>query len=94
MQTRSVTNHQNVIDLQTSQEGIDRGEAEAITLALELEANLLLMDERRGKAVAISCGFNVTGILSVLLQAKRSGLIDAVKPMIDQLIAEADFRVS
>lgn len=94
IQTRSVTNCQSVVDLQISQEDIDRGEAEGITLALELEAGLLLMDERRGRALAISCGLDVTGILGVLIQAKRNGLIDAVKPIIDQLVVEAEFRVS
>jgi predicted nucleic acid-binding protein len=56
--------------LRESQENIDLGEAEAIILALELKAGLLLMDERRGRAVAMSYGLQVTGLLGVLLQAK------------------------
>jgi len=44
--------------------------------------------------VATSYGLNVTGLLGVLLQAKKQGLIPAIKPLIDQLIATADFRVS
>lgn len=94
IQTQAVTNTLQVTSLQENQENIDRGEAEAIVLALELKADLVLMDERRGRTLAISCGLNVTGLLGVLLQAKKQGLIPAVKPLIDQLIAKADFRVS
>lgn len=52
------------------------------------------MDERRGRAVAMSYGVNVTGLLGVLLQAKRNGLLSAVKPVIDQLMEQIDFRIS
>lgn len=52
------------------------GERDAITLALSLHADLILIDERRGTAVALSKGFDVTGTLGVLLLAARRGLID------------------
>jgi predicted nucleic acid-binding protein len=94
IQTQAVTNYQQVTQIQASQNNIDLGEAEAHALALELQANLLLMDERRGRAVATNYGINVTGILGVILQAKRNGLIIAVKPVIDRLINQVDFRVS
>ncbi len=92
IQTQAVANVQSVIDVQASHEAIDLGEAEAIVLALELEAELLLMDERRGRAVATAYGLSVTGLLGILLQAKRNGFIPLVKPVLDQLIKEADFR--
>ena len=94
IQTQAVADYQQIVAIQSSQENIDVGEAEAIVLALELKADLLLMDERRGRAVATSCGLNVTGLLGVLLQAKRNSLIPAVKPVMDQLIEQVDFRVS
>lgn len=94
IQTQTIVDSQRVIEIQTRQDNIDLGEAEAIVLALELKADLLLMDERRGRAFATSYGLNVTGLLGVLLQAKRGGLISTVKPLIDQLIEQADFRVS
>ncbi len=94
IQTQIVAASQQVRVFRESQENIDLGEAEAIILALELKADLLLMDERRGRAVAMSYGLQVTGLLGVLLQAKGNLLIPAVKPLMEQLIEQADFRVS
>lgn len=91
IQTQTVTNLNQVVEIQ---ENLDLGEAEAIVLALELEADLLLMDERRGRAMAADYGLPVTGLLGVLLQAKRNGLISAVKPVMNQLIEQVNFRVS
>ncbi|MEO1147365.1 MAG: DUF3368 domain-containing protein [Cyanobacteria bacterium J06638_22] len=94
IQTQTVSDVQAVIDLQSNQDDIDLGEAEAILLAQQLKADLLLMDERRGRALAVNYGLRVTGLLGVLLQAKRNGLIPAVKPLMDQLIEIANFRIS
>ncbi|BAY44256.1 hypothetical protein SAMD00079811_18520 [Scytonema sp. HK-05] len=94
IQTQTVADAQKVMDIQTNQGNIDLGEAEAIILALELRADLLLMDERRGRALAMNYGLSVTGLLGVLLQAKRNSFIPSVKSVLNQLIEQADFRVS
>jgi len=52
------------------------GERAAITLALLLHADLILIDERKGAVVALGKGFDVTGTLGVLLLAARRGLVD------------------
>ena len=50
---------------------LDPGEAEAIALVLELSADLILLDERDGRSVAERAGLRVTGVIGVLLRAKR-----------------------
>lgn len=72
---------------------LDAGEAEAIALAIQLEADLLLMDERRGREVSYRFGLQFTGLLGVLVEAKHKRYISKVKPLLDDLIAEAGFWV-
>ena len=55
---------------------LDVGEKEAITLALQSRADLLLIDERDGTAAARALGLTTTGTLGVLDPASTRGLID------------------
>ena len=63
------------------------GEREALALALEEHAELVLMDELAGRRIATSVGLRIMGTLGVLLLAKRQQLISGVKPFLDQLLA-------
>ncbi len=73
---------------------LDPGETAAISLSLELQADLLLIDERKGRLAANELGLRTTGLLGVLLESKRAGLVDRVGPLLDALISQAGFRVS
>ena len=52
------------------------GETAALTLATELHADLVLMDDKRAVAAAFEMGITVTGTLGILARAGRLGLID------------------
>jgi predicted nucleic acid-binding protein len=73
---------------------LDPGEAEAIALALELQPALLLIDERHGREIAEGLGLRLVGTLGILLAAKQHRYLAAVKPVLDELIDKARFRVS
>lgn len=73
---------------------LDRGECEAIALAVEHEADLLLLDERRARRVAQRLGRPVIGVLGILIAAKRRALLGAVGPVLDELVTDAGFRIS
>ncbi len=64
---------------------LDRGEAEAIALTLELDADLLLVDERLARRHAQRLGLTITGTLGILLKAKERGLVAELRPLIQQL---------
>jgi len=64
---------------------LDRGEAEVLALALELNADLVILDERLARQHAKRLGLRLTGTLGVLLKAKQLGLVDAIAPLVDEL---------
>ncbi len=72
---------------------LDPGEAAAIVLALKVGADLLVVDDRAGRREATAAGLRIHGTLGVLVEARRSGLLQALRPEIDALVA-AGFRVS
>lgn len=74
-------------------ENLDPGEVEAIVLAIERGACLVLVDERRGRRTAAAAGLTVIGLLGVVALAKRSGLIDRAKPVLDELVHTARFWI-
>ncbi len=75
-------------------EHLDLGEAEAIALAKEMRADLLLIDEKLGKEFALAENIHCKGVVGVLIDAKHQGLIPYLKPLLDDLIQNLKFRLS
>ncbi len=64
---------------------VDSGEAEALALAARHPQSILLMDDAKGRRLALVSGFRVMGTLGLFVRAKRSGQILEVKPYLDRL---------
>jgi predicted nucleic acid-binding protein len=63
-------------DIRESLEPLDAGEQAAIALAIQMKAELLLIDDRAGVRAALAHGLEAVGTLGVLDQAAAAGLID------------------
>jgi len=79
--------------LQVLQRDLDRGEAEAIALALQMKAEWILLDERDARKVAKSLGLRVTGLLGILLRARRQGKLLSLQKVMEELRENAGFRI-
>lgn len=77
--------------------GFDRlgkGETEAIQLAKEVGAELLITDDRKARSVAASIGLKCTGLLGLMVSAKQENLLPSVRAMIDVLESKGGLYLS
>jgi predicted nucleic acid-binding protein len=74
-------------------DNLDAGEIAALALALERGIRFVLIDEQAGRAAAVALGLQPSGLLGLLVEAKKRGLIPAVLPMLDRLWESARFRI-
>lgn len=65
---------------------LDPGESETIILAKELNADVVIIDENLAYKIAQNSGMHPVRTLSILLAAKNKGIIDNVKPLLDEMI--------
>jgi predicted nucleic acid-binding protein len=79
-------NYQQLLELE-----VDKGEASAIALSLELENALLIIDDWKARKLSEKLGLPYTGTFGVIIRAKKSGIIPSVKPILDK-IRQTNFR--
>lgn len=84
---------QNLALVATLKTQVDEGEAEAITLAMELGDVFLILDDRKARQLALQLNLKVIGTVGMLLRAKRNGIITQIKPLLAAL-NQAGFRIS
>jgi predicted nucleic acid-binding protein len=73
---------------------LDDGEAEVITLAIEYQASLILLDESEARRVAGVFGIPKTGIIGILLRAKAEERITSLRSELDKLRLKAGFWIA
>ncbi len=69
------------------------GESEAISLALEVGVQWIILDDRPARRLAQALGLPVIGTLGVLLASKRRGFLSTIQPCIDALVSHG-FRIA
>lgn len=70
------------------------GEAAAITLALEIDNALLVIDDLLGRRIATSLGLRCTGTVGLLVASKHAGHLVRIAPVLEDLRARARFWIS
>lgn len=91
IQRRSTSDKALVAALQRD---LQSGEAESIALAVEFDAELILLDEKDGRHAAQQLGLRVLGVIGILIRAKSAGMIERVQPYLDALRLKAGFYLS
>ena len=79
--------------VQALSELLGDGESEAIALAIELNAEFLILDDLKARKIARRLGIRVIATAGVLLLAKKRGVVGEVKPLLRELV-EKGFRIS
>jgi predicted nucleic acid-binding protein len=65
--------------------GLGAGESEVLALAEEITNATVVLDDRRARQYARLLNIKITGTLGILLKAKKTGGLPAVRPIIEQL---------
>ena len=86
----TVTANRRVLELVA--EGIGVGESEAIALAADFRA-ILIIDDNDGRRVARRLGVEMTGTLGVLVRAKRENRLLEIRPLLLRLMLGTNFRL-
>jgi predicted nucleic acid-binding protein len=81
-------NYQSIIEA-----SVDKGEASAIALAIELDDCLLIIDDLKGRKFALQLGLTIIGTIGIIVDAKLAGIIPSVIPVLAK-IKDTNFRIT
>ncbi len=81
-------NYQSIIEA-----SVDKGEASAIALAIELDDCLLIIDDLKGRKFASQIGLTIIGTIGVIVDAKLAGIVTSIKPLLAK-IKSTNFRIT
>lgn len=70
---------------------MDYGESESVILYKELEADFLLIDDRKARRIAENLGVKCIGTIGLLSVAKDKGFIDSLRPIFIDLLRHKRF---
>ncbi len=85
--------NQLAVYLLREQMKLGAGESEAIVLAESIQADLMLIDEKKARRITKEMGISITGTIGLLLCAKNAGYIINIKPILDKM-TEQKFHIS
>ncbi len=74
------------VELNISKMGLGQGELEAIALYKSMDADFLLIDDKRAKSFAKLNSLNVIGSLGVMLLAKEQGFVEFIRADLEKLV--------
>ncbi|MFQ4138371.1 DUF3368 domain-containing protein [Nodosilinea sp. PGN35] len=83
-----------IATVQQQGQQFDLGDTHTLALALQIHADELLINERRGRQVAQDLGLSVIGIFGIIIVAKQRALIPSVRRVMDALVELAGFRIN
>jgi hypothetical protein len=75
----------NKLYIRQNRKNLHIGEVEAIALAKEVRADLIILDDRKARKFAEKEGLKVSGLLALIIMGKEKGIIRKVKPIVDDL---------
>ena len=81
----TISEPNRILDVSQISKRLHQGEIEAISLALEMENSLLIVDDLLARKEAMKQGLQITGTVGVLLRAERQGLVNNLSDILNQI---------
>ena len=90
-QLQVLENFVRTVDIPFYAAQIDKGELEAIALYKQMNADLLLIDDKKAREIAEANNINCIGTLAILIKAKHNKLLPLLQPVFLDLLSKKRF---